>query len=617
MTRTKTKRPARTSSSRAIKRKPSTRAKRPQSTDLAAEWGPDPVRVYAEAVAEGTIVAGPLVRLAAERHLRDLVQGPSRGLTWSPQHAERVFRYFRQILRLNGGQFEGVPFELRLWQAFIVGSNFGWLGPDGFRRIRTSFEEIGKGNGKSPMAAGRGMYCLTADGEARAEVYSAASTKDQAMVLFRDAVAMRQQSPQLANKVIPYGGLNPYNMFYPGADSFFRTISADDRQSGPRPSCALCDEVHEHKNAEVVEMLAAGFKFRRQPLLIEITNSGVDPLSICWQHHEYSERLLRREVMNDSWFAYICGLDPKDDWRDPAVWPKANPNLGVSITHKYLEEQVRAAEGMPALQSKVRRLNMCVWVGAASPWIDGAKWDACEDDSLDIRKYRGSECYAGLDLSAKNDLTALCLIFKRKDGSGLDAFVYFWTPEEGMRQRQDRDRVPYLTWHAQGHLEATPGATVDYGFVARRLDTMAKEYGLRVACFDRWRIEDLKRELDDDGVESTTVNLDVDDKELGKARGLILANHGQGFKDMTPTVEALTEEVIGGTLRVKKNPVMTMCSANAVITSGPAEEKKFDKRKSKGRIDGLLALAMGVRAVRVFAGRATGTIYDREALLLV
>lgn len=579
------------------------------STDLARDHGPDPATVYAEAVAEKRIVAGPWVRLACERHLRDLSEGPKRGLKWSAANATRVYEYFAKVLRLNGGQFEAQPFDLRLWQSFVVGSVFGWLGADGYRRFRTAYIEIGKGNGKSPLAGGIGLYCLTADGEARAEVYAAASTKDQAMILFRDAVAMRDQSPTLTRHLIKYGGLNPWNMFYPKSDSFFRTISSDDKQSGPRPHCALCDELHEHPDGTVVDMLEAGFKFRRQPLKVEITNSGYDRTSICFQHHEYSQRVLQQRVDDDAWFAYVCGLDAKDDWRDESVWLKANPNFGVSITEKYLREQVKKADGMPAYASKVRRLNFCEWVDAATPWIDGDKWRACEGGP-DLSQYRGTRCWAGLDLSARNDLTALALVFLRPDGTGLDAFVWFWSPEEGLRQREERDRVPYTVWRDQGHLEVTPGATVHYEYVARRLIDFREHYGLEAVAFDRYRIEQLKRDLDDAGFDYSVLSLDADDDAVRKARGMLLVNHGQGFKDMTPTVEALSTAVTNQTLRVRLNPVLTMCSANAVIVSGSAEEKKFDKRKSRGRIDGIVALAMAIRCAEKFRGDAVGSALD-------
>lgn len=563
--------------------------------------------VYAQAVGWGDIIAGPLVRLACERHLEDLVEGPHRGLLWSMKHADRVYGYFRDVLRLNGGQFEGQPFELRMWQAFIVGSLFGWLGTDGCRRFRTAYIEVSKGNGKSPMAGGMGLYALTSDGEERAEVYAAASTKDQAKILFRDAVAMIDQSPRLSQRLIKYGGLDPWNIFYPQKGSFFRCISSDDKQSGPRPHFALCDEVHEHPNGEVIELLHAGFKFRRQPMCVEITNSGVNRNSICYQHHAYSERILRKQIpelnKTDSWFAYICGLDKGDRWQDESVWAKANPNLGVSIELKYLREQVAKAEGMPAYAAKVRRLNFCEWVDAATPWIDAEPWYACQSDEPDLAQYRGSRCWGGLDLSARNDLTACALEFLRPDGSGSDMFVFFWAPADGMRQREERDLVPYTVWRDEGYLEATPGATVDYRYVAGRVIEFHESYGLQCLAFDRWRIADLCREFDDRGFAYTVINTEATEKDLEQATGLLLIAHGQGFKDMTPAVEGLTEAVKNRSVRFKRNPVMTMCSANAVITTGPAEDKKFDKRKSTGRIDGIVAAAMAKRCTAVMGKR--------------
>lgn len=600
----------------------STRPARRTAAQLALSRQ-DPVTYYAKEVVAGRILTGPYVELAAERQLRDLRDGPKRGLEWRLATVHKVLGYFRDVLRLNGGQFEGIPFELvgagpgGPWQGFIVGSTFGWYGRDGHRRFRTAYIEIGKGNGKSPLAAGMGMYCLTADGEQRAECYAAAATKDQAMILFRDAVAMRDQSPALERRVIKYGGLKPYTMFHPASDSFFKAISSDDKQSGPRPHYAACDELHEHPDGTVVGMLRDGFKFRRNPLLVEITNSGIDRTSICYEHHEYSVRVLQRRVDDDAWFAYVCGLAKRDNWKNPKVWIKANPNLGVSVTEKYLREQVKTAEGMPSTASKVRRLNFCEWVGASTPWIEEEKWVAIEDEKLDLAQYRGSRCWAGLDLSTRTDLTALALVFLRPDGKGMDAFLFFWTPDEDLMTREDRDKVPYTVWRDQGHLETTPGGVVQYSHVAKRLIHFREAYGLEVVAFDRFRIKDLIRELDDAGFEYSELKMDVDEKTRNQARGLVLAEHGQGFRDMTPAVDGLTAAITSRQIRVKWNPVLTWNSSNAVITSGSAEERKFDKRKARGRIDGIVALAMGVRCAQVFSGRRTGTIYDTEELLVV
>ncbi|MEO7178373.1 MAG: terminase large subunit, partial [Allosphingosinicella sp.] len=326
----------------------------------------DPVSAYARSVLSGQQIAGPDVRAACERHERDLKEGPKRGLTFDRAISGRAIAFFSEVLKLNGGEHEGKPFVLQPWQAFIVGSLFGWLAPDGFRRFRTGYIEVGKGSGKSPMAAGIGLYCLTGDNESRAEVYAAATKKDQAMILFRDAVAMRDLSPELSARLTKHGGAQCWNLAYARTGSFFRAISSEEGQSGPRPHCSLIDEVHEHPTGTVIDMLSLGQKGRRQPLTLEITNSGFDRTSICFGHHEYSQRVVRSRPgeadFNDQWFAFVCGLDEGDDPLadgQEACWLKANPNLGVSIQREYLEKEVREARGMPAKASKVRRLNFC------------------------------------------------------------------------------------------------------------------------------------------------------------------------------------------------------------------------------------------------------------------
>lgn len=553
----------------------------------------DPATAYARAVVDGEIIAGPLVRAACRRHLADLKSGKARGLRFSVEKAQRAIDFFAEVLRLNGGEFEGIPFILRPWQAFIVGSLFGWLRADGMRRFRTAYIEAAKGSGKSPLVAGIGLYCLVADDEPRAEVYSAAAKKDQAMILFRDAVAMVDWSPDLATRLTKTGGAQCWNLGYPASGSFFRAISSDDSQSGPRPHCTLIDEVHEHPNANVITMLQAGQKGRRQPLQVEITNSGFDRTSICYQHHEYSARVVQGVEQNDEWFAYVCGLDDGDDPLEPAAgeacWAKANPNLGVSIQLDYLRKQVREAVGMPANASKVRRLNFCQWVDAENPWIEGALWMAVERAviALDLLA-EADEVVGALDLSGTSDLTALGLA--GRVGGQVVSCVEFWTPGETAEERGRRDRVPYKTWIEQGFIHATPGRAVDYAFVAQRLGDLQQRVRLRRVAFDPYRIKYLERELD-------AANVQIE-----------LVEHPQGYykpqarKDengddmpvlwMPRSVELLEQGVAGGALIVERNPVLTWNSSSAVLEADAKNNRIFTKRRSRGRIDGIVALAM-------------------------
>lgn len=538
---------------------------------------------YARAVVFGEVVAGPWVRLACERHLRDLKRPKSDGLIWSLPHANRAIAFYEKILRLNGGDFEGRPFLLQPWQCFIEGSLFGWLLPNGYRRFRTAYIEIGKGNGKSPMVAGMGLYGMVADNEPRAEIYAAATKKDQAQILFRDAVSMVEQSPLLSERITKSGRTPVWNMADEKSGSWFRPISSDDGQSGPRPHFALIDEVHEAKDAQVIDMLRAGFKGRNQPMIVEITNSGVDRQSVCFQHHEYSTRILRQLTNDDAWFAYVCAMDEGDEpFEDEACWIKANPNLGVSIQPEYIRGQVREAKGMPAKQSVVRRLNFCQWVDAANPWISGEVWRRAEIEPDEWGAPDDIEPVGAIDLSGVNDLTALALVWRRPDGT-YTAKVEFWTPKDSIIERSDRDLVRYDQWARDGHLFATPGNSIDYAFVAQRIGEWQEQTGLRRIAFDAYKIKYLAAELDRLGIE------------------VELVPHGQGFYRaadsglwMPHSIQTTERLLSNAALTVCKNPALTFAAASAVIEMDEKENRRFTKRKSTGRIDGIVALTMAI-----------------------
>lgn len=271
-------------------------AKRPKKTTPISTDPIDQATAYARGVVAGDIVAGPHVRDACARHIKDLEHGPSRNLTWDLAAAQKAIGFFRDVLRLNGGKFEGLPFVLNGWQAFVIGSLWGWRRPDGTRRFRTAYIETGKGSGKTPLAAGIGLLMLCADSEARAEVYAAAVKADQAKVLFRDATAMTEMSPNLSSRLHMSGGVTPDNIAHVASGSFFRPISSERQgrgQSGPRPHCVLLDEIHEMQGHGMVEFLSAGVKARRQPLVIMITNSGSDRQTVAWDYHKIWLRNLR------------------------------------------------------------------------------------------------------------------------------------------------------------------------------------------------------------------------------------------------------------------------------------------------------------------------------------
>jgi len=547
-------------------RRRSTSATRPPSR------AGDPVTRYAHDVASGRIVAGPLVRLACKRHLDDLKR---RDIAFDRTLASRAIGYFRDVLRLNGGEFEGKPFVLGLWQAFIVGSLFGWLGPDGARRFRVAYVEIGKGNGKSPLAAGIGHYMLASDGEARAEVYAAATKKDQAMILFRDAVSMVDQSPILSERLKKSGSFpNVWNLADLKTGSFFRPIASDEAQSGPRPHCGLIDELHEHKSSNVVDMMRAGTKGRKQALIFEITNSGWDRHSVCRQHHEYSEKVLEGVLQDDSWFAYVAGLDAGDEWTDEKVWPKANPNLGVSVTHKYLREQVREAVGMPGKQNVVRRLNFCEWTEQNERWLDMAIWDR-GSESFDVAALRGRVCYGGLDLAKVNDLSALALVFPPvAPGERWKALMRFWVPQDDILVRAKRDRVPYDVWVREGLITATEGNATDFGFIKAAIIEACGRFDLRELAYDRMFAGEIIQDL--------------------MAEGVTVVPFGQGFLSMASPTAHLERMLLAGELQHGGNAVLRWNASNVTVQTDAAGNIKPDKERSTERIDGVVALIMAI-----------------------
>jgi phage terminase large subunit-like protein len=519
------------------------KAKRPAHTG-------HPVTRYAQKVVAGTILAGRLVRLACERHLRDLVEGEKRGVRFDAKAATRAIEFF-SFLHLAEGEHAGRPFKLEPFEQFIVGSLFGWKGSDGYRRFRTAYVEIGKGNGKSPMAAGMGLYGLFADGEIGAEIYSAAVTRDQAKIVFSDAEKMVDASPALLRRVEK----TVNNLAVLSTNSFFRPISSEARGlDGKRVHMALIDEIHEHPSSLVVDKMRAGTKGRRQALIVEITNSGYDRNSVCWQHHDYSTKVLDGIIEDDSWFAYVCQLDPCeaclregktqptegcaacDQWTDENVWLKANPCLDVAITRKYLREQVREGIGMPAKQNIVKRLNFCTWTEQSVRWMDMAAWDQCARPVV-IDDLRGRDCFAGLDLSSTTDLSAFVLLFPPEEDDELwEVVCRFWMPMDHVRRRVDRDRVPYDQWIREGWIEATEGNVIDYEVIRKRIHEDGDRFRIREIAFDRWNATQLCTELQSDG--------------------LTMMPFGQGYASMAAPTKELEKLILGHQLAHGGHPVV-------------------------------------------------------------
>lgn len=522
----------------------------------------DRTTAYARAVVARRIVTNTLVRQACRRHLDDLRHGKARGLRWDVVEAERAIDLIG-AMPLPSGE----PFVVQPSQAFIVGSLWGWRTSDGGRRFRTAYIEEGKGNGKTPLAARIGIVGLAADGVAAAEVYTAGVTRDQAQYLWRDGRLVVEASPALRDLI----EIGAHNLAVPATDSFMRPVSSEARSlDQKRVHMALIDEVHEHETDLVVEKMRAGTKGDETALIVEITNSGYDRHSICWRHHEYSRAVLDGTTPNDAWFAFVCGLDDGDDWmNDESCWVKANPLLDLTISRRYLREQVQEARDMPAKAALVARLNFCVWTEASSAAIDLERWDAC---AAPPAIPDGATVYAGLDLSSTTDLAALVLAWADRDGT-VHLEPHVWCPESAVEARSRRDRVPYDQWVRSGHLVATPGDVTDYPRIFA--DLMAISARVRIA-------------------ECAYVRLNATQFVIAAAELTTMVPVGQTYTAVSEPTKDFLGRIVAGTIRHGGHPVLRWMAANLVVDDSPDGDLRPSREHSTERITAMSAAILAL-----------------------
>lgn len=527
---------------------------------------------YARQVLAGEILVGPLVRLACERHERDLEQAKTKGFRFDDESADHAIDFIEKWVRLpdtsdDNGQPR--PFTLERWQAFIVGSLFGWKWTEsGHRRFRNAYIEIGKGNGKTPLLAAVGLYGMMMDGQKAPEIYAVAADRDQAMIMYRDAVRMVDASPELSKRIHKSGINHVHNMTY--GLGFFRPFSREQSsKSGTRPHMGLIDEVHEHPNADIVNKIRAGAKGNMDALFAEITNSGFDRTSICWQHHEHSRRIVEQTVPDERWFAYVCTLDDGDDpLNDESCWLKVNPNLGISIQNEYLRDQVSAAKNIPAETNTVLRLNFCVWTQQQTRAIDMTKWRACKALPTESELI-GKPCYGALDLGQSDDFSSEVLIWDLEDGR-IAVRARFWLPESALEKYPNR---AYVQWRREGLLEVTEGDITDYDVVEAAVLQDCQKYGVRQMAYDKRFAEQMAQHL--------------------MGQGVTMIDMPQGFQ-LNEAIRRKGELVASGELCHGDNAILTWMADNYVVRHGIKGDVRPDKEKASEKIDGQVALDMSL-----------------------
>jgi phage terminase large subunit-like protein len=554
----------------------------------------DRVTDYANQVLAGDIVASRLVKQACQRHLGDIQHQAEKALDWRSATAELAIDFFSDILvlpeRTNADETavsEAEPagaFVLKPWQQFIVGSAFGWYTTAGFRRFREVYVETAKGSGKTPLGAGMMLYLLVGDGQAGAQVFAAAVTRDQAKLAFTDAERMVEASPFLSDLLT--NTVN--NLAFEEQGSFFRAVSSEKRGlDGKRVHGALIDELHEHATHVVVNKMRAGTKGNRNAMIVKITNSGFDRTSVCWHHHEYSRKVLDGTVQNETWFAFVAGLDPCqpclesgkwfpaddcqqcDRWDvEGPHWLKANPNLGTSLPWSYIRERVAQAKGMPSEVSDVLRFNFCVWTHGTSRAFDMGKWASCQPMPAESELI-GADCFGCLDLGETDDFSAWGRIWVLGDGR-VAVKMRYWLPDVALERYPNR---PYKEWQRAKILDVTEGDVTDYAKIRQDILQDYKVYGMQAIYYDSRSARETAQILG--------------------AEGVTLIQMLQGFS-LNEGLKRLSELIVSGDLCHGIDPILSWMASNTVVITNQKGERRLAKERSPEKIDGIAALTMGI-----------------------
>ena len=517
-------------------------------------------------------------------------------MAFDERKAQRVVRFI-EALRHTKGEFHGQPFHLLPWQEKIIRDVFGTVRDDDptMRQYTTAYIEIPKKNGKSELGAAIALNMLINDDEWKAEVYSCASDRQQAAIVFDVAVDMVRQSPALMKrvKIIP----STRRMIYQPTGSIYQVLSSEvATKHGLNVSACIFDELHTQPTRALYDVMTQGSgDARKQPLWFLLTTAGTDRNSICWEVHQKALDILEGRKIDPRFYPVLFGLPDDADWTSEENWYRANPSLDHTITIDKVRDAFRKAQETPADENQFRQLRLNQWVKQSVRWMPMDKWDEC-GGVVDPYALEGRTCYAGLDLSSTSDLTALVLVFPpTSEDEPYIALPFFWLPEETLSLRVRRDHVPYDQWAKRGFIQTTEGNVVHYGFIERFICELGERYDIREIAHDRWNATMMVQTLEDDG--------------------FTMVPFGQGFKDMSPPTKELMRLVLEHRLCQGGHPVLRWNMDNAFVRTDPAGNLKLDKEKSTEKVDGAVALVMALD--RAMKNQGGDSVYNHRGLIVL
>lgn len=517
-------------------------------------------------------------------------------MPYDERRAKRV-RDFIQCLRHTKGEFHGKPFKLLPWQEKIVNEVFGTVREEDptVRQYTQAFIEISKKNGKSELGAALALNMLVNDDEQKAEVYSCASDRQQAGIVFDVAVDMVKQSPALRKriKIVP----STKRMIYQPTGSIYQVLSSEvATKHGLNVSACIFDELHTQPTRALYDVMTQGSgDARKQPLWIFLTTAGTDRNSICWEVHSKALDILEGRKQDPRFYPVVFGLPDDADWQDERNWYKANPSLGHTISIDKVRDAYHKALETPADENMFRQLRLNQWVKQSIRWMPMDRWDEC-GQPVRVSDLEGRVCYGGLDLSSTSDLSTIVLVFPpESEEEPYQVLPYFWLPEDTLPLRVRRDHVMYDVWERQGFLHTTQGNVVHYGHIEQFIVNLGERFNIREIAYDRWNATMMVQALEDDG--------------------FTMVSFGQGYRDMSPPTKELMRMVLEQKLIHGGHPVLRWNMDNVFVRTDPAGNLKIDKQKSTEKVDGAVALVMALD--RAMKNQSIGSVYDDRGLIIL
>jgi phage terminase large subunit-like protein len=544
------------------------------------------IDAYAQAVVAGALPAGTYHRRACERHQRD------RAREWTDDFPyvfddRRAVRFFEFVekLRHYKGQWAGQTIVLQPHQQFRLGSLFAWVHREtGLRRFRAAYNEVPRKNGKSLEAALVALYGVFLDGEPGAEGYCIATKRDQAKIVFNDCKRLVQRSgdkrsPGLRSRI----GVLAGNLHMERTASKLEPLGADrDSTDGLNPQVVIIDEAHAMKNRGLIDVMETATGARRQPIIFWITTAGSDPVTPCGDQHHYACQILDQVLVDETLFVFIAHADVEDDPFTEATQRKANPNYGVSVLPSDLQALAAKAQHMPTAEAAYKQKRLNLWVNALAPWLSLEGWRRGQSRWL-AEELLGEPCWLGIDMSSKIDLTAVAAAFPPTEiRRRWRLLIWCLTPEDTLAERARRDRAPYLLWKQAGYLRTNPGNRIDQDEVRALVSAAAAQFDVQSVGVDPWNAGNLMKVLADDG--------------------LMVIEVPQTLQQMSAPSKEFEADVLDELVDAGDNPLMTWAVSNVVVQRDNKDNIYPVKKKSRGRIDPVIAALLARKLAALDTG---------------